>query len=128
MYYFYHAIINNKADRYTNSITILLIFKIHYMYQQALLILLVIKPYYMQYDDIIISNDITVTILKYVIIYMLYTVNYEKNNQSDMEVFLLNFVFSVYNIIYNHYALKRACIFFALTWSTLICNIISTPI
>ena len=58
---------------------------------------------------------------------MLYTVNYEKNNQSDksdMEVFLLNFVLSVYNMIYNHYALKCAYIFLALTWSALICNII----
>ena len=82
-YYFYHTIINNNADRYIKSITILLIFKSYYMYQQVLLILLVIKPYYMQYDDIIISYDITDTILKYVITYMLYTVNYEKNNQSD---------------------------------------------
>ena len=88
-YYFYHAIINNNADRYIKSITILLIFKSHYMYQQFLLSLLVIKPYYMQYDDIIISY-ITDTILKYVITYTLFTVNYEKNNQSDksdMEVF-----------------------------------------
>ena len=38
--------------------------------------------------------------------------------------FLLNFVLSVYNMIYNHYALKCAFIFFALTWSALICNII----
>ena len=91
MYYFYHAIVNNNADRYTKSFTTLLIFKSHFMVQQALLILLVIKPYYMQYDVIIISYDIlvTVTILKYVIIYMLYTINYEKNNQSDIEVFCL---------------------------------------
>ena len=126
-YYFYHAIINNNADRYIKSITIFLIFKSYYMYQQVLLILLVIKPYYIQYDDIIISYDITDTILKYVITYMLFTVNYEKNNQSDksdMEVFLLNFVLSVYNMIYNHYALKCAYIFLALTWSALICNII----
>ena len=115
-YYLYYAIINNNADRYIKSITILLIFKSYYMYQQVLLILLVIKPYYMQYDDIIISYDITDTILKYVITYMLFTVNYEKNNQpdkSDMDFFLLNFVFSVCNIIYNHYALKCAYIFLA---------------
>ena len=93
MYYFYHAIINNNADRYIKSITILLIFKSHYMYQQVLLILLVIKPYYMQYDDIIISYDIIDTILKYVLTYMLCTVNYEKNNQSDMEFFCLTSCF-----------------------------------
>ena len=38
--------------------------------------------------------------------------------------FLLNFVISVYNMIYNHYALKCAYIFLTLTWSALICNII----
>ena len=124
MYYFYRAIINNNAHRYIKSITMLLIFKSLYMYQQVLLILLVIKPYYMQYDVIIFSYDITDTILKYVLTYMLYTVNYEKNNQSDMDFFLLNFVLSVYNMIYNHYALKCAYIFLALTWSALICNII----
>ena len=33
------------------------------------------------------------TILKFVIIYILYTTNYEKNTQSDMDGFLSNLVF-----------------------------------